>query len=656
MSVPSKQQSLAESILQHFPDAIVKKIDVDNYLDIHIPSINPKKGTHIFFNTAKQSIKIGFYCRDDEFVQKALKAGKASLEEYSQGIRLFGNPEFTDVATAIESAIKLLATLGQPTASTTKDVNLDKTENHTFKKAINAYMQGDLAYVAEYVEAGNPVLQFNGEILITNELISYVSAFPDVNQRMIDLVKSGIDLNESFENGENYTAVHFAAWDGKDKILAFLIEEGAKADLVGDDGFTPLLLAAAGGHQACIEILVKNGANLNQRVQDGNIFFSEQGGTPLTVSFINGYVETALFFIEHGADPYVLLEPCTNAQSPNLFINFFSLVKQGLISTPNEEHVSKILGLVGQNIDQYSEEEDTPTEETQSEAGALDLNAFLKELNLSQGGESEEKVEEVEEKEQEEEQKEEDEDLGYPIISWFAAGINQEQLDNYSYKWQSKSEVYGWVMGISGYLPDWYEDFISDKICPAFSPDELLSISNHVAKEKIIPVINYSPEELYNHVKSVWWIVPFCIWKEEIASFVFIDKNGFYAMFKNGDDEVQIGFIFPWDKVSSLEFETEYSGDPFVNRLTLYQENGGFLTFDEFVGLRDDGTQQGSYLSVVEAIWEARKGTIEASAGAPVWYEGKGGEGFVEFNKPQDLLNDSSWNDPFRPDPSMYGG
>jgi hypothetical protein len=367
----------------------------------------------------------------------------------------------------------------------------------------------------------------------------------------------------------------------------------------------------------------------------------------LTVSFINGFLETALFLIENGADPFVLLEPCQNAPSPNLFVNFLSLVKQGAIATPKEGQLSKILGLVSQDMDvnlNASNLELEELEELQASNGLLDLKDYLKDLDA--GGK-----EELSEKDNED-----DNELGYPMISWWGKNINKEHLEKYAQKWQSKSETYGWVMGISGYLPDWFEHFISDKICPAFSNKELLEISNHVANEKIIPVLKYSPDELYYHVKRVWWIIPFCIWKEEIASFVFIDKNGFYAMFKNKEGEVEIGFIFSWDKVSSLEFEIEYVDDPFVNRLTLYQENGDFLTFDEFVGFREDGTQQGSYLSVVESIWEARKDTIEASAGVPMWYEGTGGEGFVEFDKPKDLLKDSKWKNPSRPDPGMYGG
>jgi hypothetical protein len=682
MSSPSIQQLLADSILQHFPAAVVKKIDSDNFLDIHIPSIHPKKGTHLFYNTSKESIKIGFYCREDEWVQQALASGGDLLEKYSQGIRLNGNPEFEDVKSALAATLKFIDALSQKSATST---SADGNETYTFDQAVTAYLEGNIDYVAAYVQAGNPVLQFNGDILITNELISYVCTFMEVDQRIVDLVDAGVDLNASFEDGEGYTAVHFAAWDGKDEILAYLLEAGAKADVVGEDGYTPIFLAAASGHLDCVELLVENGADVNRRLKDDNIYFSKQGGTPLTVAFINGFLGMALFLIESGADPLVLKEPCKNAPSPDLFVNFSNLLKQGVINLPSEGQLEQILSLVGKDGEESDAEESD--EEVAEGSGSLDLNDFLAELEADTSEEetsedeeeteteepeavldlasflasmeTEEETDESEEEEdasEESEESDEDEELGYPMIAWWGQDIDTEKLDKYAYKWQTKSEVYGWVGGISGFIPEWYEDLSTEEICPAFSPKELLGIANRVANEKIIPVLSYAPEELFFHVKSVWWIVPFCIWKEDIASFVFIDKNGFYSMFKNKEGEVDINAIFPWDRVSDLEFETEYAGDSNVNRLTLHQDNGGFLTFDEFVGVGDDGELKGSYLAVVESIWLARKGTIEASKGVPMWYEGKGGEGFVEFEIPQDLLKAAKWENPHRPNPGMFGG
>ena len=47
------QRDLFNAFSQHFPDAEAKKIGEDNHLDIFIPSVYPKRGAHLYFNTAK---------------------------------------------------------------------------------------------------------------------------------------------------------------------------------------------------------------------------------------------------------------------------------------------------------------------------------------------------------------------------------------------------------------------------------------------------------------------------------------------------------------------------------------------------------------------------------------------------------------------------
>jgi hypothetical protein len=98
------QETLSAGFLKNYPGSIVKKMDKDNFLDINLPSVNKAKATHLFFNTPKSGIKIGFYCRDEEFVKATLKKSK-KLESYSQGIRLKDNPVFETTDLAVEAAI-----------------------------------------------------------------------------------------------------------------------------------------------------------------------------------------------------------------------------------------------------------------------------------------------------------------------------------------------------------------------------------------------------------------------------------------------------------------------------------------------------------------------------------------------------------------------
>jgi hypothetical protein len=129
----STQANLANQITSVIPDAVVKKVDKDNFLDIHIPSVNEKKGTHLFFNTGKEKIKMGFYCRDKDWVDALLQkdsnrggGNNATLEEYSQGIRPFNNPEFESVDDAIACALLFIANIGGPKATISKSVDTNE--------------------------------------------------------------------------------------------------------------------------------------------------------------------------------------------------------------------------------------------------------------------------------------------------------------------------------------------------------------------------------------------------------------------------------------------------------------------------------------------------------------------------------------------------
>jgi hypothetical protein len=97
------QQELFNAIKQLYLEAEAKKIGEDTHLDIFISRIYPKRGAHLFFNTAKNNIKVGFYCRDEEFVLKVL-SNSSKIESYANGIRILNNPEFSDAVTAVAAA------------------------------------------------------------------------------------------------------------------------------------------------------------------------------------------------------------------------------------------------------------------------------------------------------------------------------------------------------------------------------------------------------------------------------------------------------------------------------------------------------------------------------------------------------------------------
>ncbi|MHA8083020.1 DUF4116 domain-containing protein [Aquirufa sp. A-Brett2-15D] len=105
------QQHLLNSISEVYPDAEAKKLDKDNFLDIYIPSVSAAKGTHLFFNTVKGVIKIGYYTRDEDFIAQVSSRSSHKIDAAGNGLRIVGNPKFDDKEAAVAAALAFLATI-----------------------------------------------------------------------------------------------------------------------------------------------------------------------------------------------------------------------------------------------------------------------------------------------------------------------------------------------------------------------------------------------------------------------------------------------------------------------------------------------------------------------------------------------------------------
>jgi hypothetical protein len=107
-----------------------------------------------------------------------------------------------------------------------------------------------------------------------------------------EMLSSGSSPNESY-NG--ITALHFAAGEGNDAIVALLL--AAKADVnakAKSNGATPLHGAAEGGRESVVRALLRAGADPDAAMRDGS--------TPLIVATLNKQEAVARALVENGAD------------------------------------------------------------------------------------------------------------------------------------------------------------------------------------------------------------------------------------------------------------------------------------------------------------------------------------------------------------------
>ena len=92
------------------------------------------------------------------------------------------------------------------------------------------------------------------------------------------LLQFGSLVNHRDSRG--YTAIHFAARQGKDEIVTMLLDAGAEHDAKTRDLNTPIALAAYGGYFKSVKRLLEKGCNINNTDKDLH--------TPLHYAAFNG--------------------------------------------------------------------------------------------------------------------------------------------------------------------------------------------------------------------------------------------------------------------------------------------------------------------------------------------------------------------------------
>ena len=91
------------------------------------------------------------------------------------------------------------------------------------------------------------------------------------------------------------TMLHSAAGYGYTEFAKELIKNGANLEAKANDGNTPILDASQYKHFELVKIFIKSGANVNAK--------DDQGKTPLRYSALYGNTETVMLLLENGATP-----------------------------------------------------------------------------------------------------------------------------------------------------------------------------------------------------------------------------------------------------------------------------------------------------------------------------------------------------------------
>ena len=147
--------------------------------------------------------------------------------------------------------------------------------------------------VIEKIEAGNNAskLNPNGFDATTNAILANTTN--DVIKYLLGL--DGNDINKITHDGRTY--LFWAALRGNLPLMEYLINEGAKTDLLDDKGSSILLFAAAGGqtNPVLYNLLLKHGASINETNPKGANALHQLVGNAKTLNDLE-------YFINKGID------------------------------------------------------------------------------------------------------------------------------------------------------------------------------------------------------------------------------------------------------------------------------------------------------------------------------------------------------------------
>ncbi len=113
------------------------------------------------------------------------------------------------------------------------------------------------------------------------------------------LVEFGAQVNAT-EPTQNQTAIMWAAAERHPEVVSALIAAHADLKAASKQGFTPIHFAARIGDVESLKRLLATGVDINLQTPTGTA-----GYTPLLIATLRAQVETALYLLDHGADPNV---------------------------------------------------------------------------------------------------------------------------------------------------------------------------------------------------------------------------------------------------------------------------------------------------------------------------------------------------------------
>lgn len=122
----------------------------------------------------------------------------------------------------------------------------------------------------------------------------FLKAIKDLDYREIKVaVEKGVNVNTR-DYDDKATPLVIATRMKQASLVNYLLANGAKPDMHGEDGKAPLVIAATKGERTIVSSLIRAGADIN--------FIDNNGITPLMAAVMSKKTQVVKLLLESGAD------------------------------------------------------------------------------------------------------------------------------------------------------------------------------------------------------------------------------------------------------------------------------------------------------------------------------------------------------------------
>ena len=121
----------------------------------------------------------------------------------------------------------------------------------------------------------------------------HLAAYVGSVERTVALLARG-STDTNLRGDDGYTPLMLAAQNGHTSVVRILLNKGADTSIKDGAGFNALILSAQNGHLSATTLLMEAGADLHAK--------NSEGHTPLHVATLNEHLEIMTALVEAGAD------------------------------------------------------------------------------------------------------------------------------------------------------------------------------------------------------------------------------------------------------------------------------------------------------------------------------------------------------------------